>query len=210
MGRTRVKICGLTGREDVDAAVEAGADAIGLVFAPRSPRRLHADEARDLVAQIPAFVTCVGLFQDQDFAEVSSILERVPIGLLQFHGTESADFCAQFARPYLKAVSMVVPDALKVAEMNFADARGLVLDSHEPGSPGGTGQTFDWSRIDNSRLPIIIAGGLTPENVFGVVSHHRPWAVDVSSGVESQPGVKDHSLMNLFVQEVERGNRNST
>jgi phosphoribosylanthranilate isomerase len=180
------------------------------VFAPLSPRRLRADAARELIAAVPAFVTCVGLFQDQGAAEVSAVLERVSLGLLQFHGAESAEYCARFGLPYVKAVSMELPDSLEAAEKDFVDARGLVLDSHEPGSPGGTGKTFDWTRIRHSRLPIVIAGGLSHRNVFEVVSKHRPWAVDVSSGVESRPGVKDPSLMNLFIQEVERGNRINT
>ena len=208
MSRTRVKICGLRRPEDVNAAVQTGADALGFVFAPLSPRRIGVEEARALLAHVPAFVTCVALFQDQEPSEVSAILGQVPIDLLQFHGSESAAFCAQFGRPYVKAVSMAVPEALAIAEKEFAGARGILLDSHEPGAPGGTGETFDWDRIGNSRLPIIIAGGLTPQNVFTVVRRYRPWAVDVSSGVEERPGVKDQSLMNQFIQEVERGNRN--
>lgn len=185
----------------------AGVDALGFVFAPLSGRRLEPGIARQLVSEVPAFVTCVGLFQDQEPQEVDDVLEHVPLGILQFHGSEPASYCRQFGMPYIKAVSMSSPDALESAEREFADARGLLLDSHEPGQPGGTGAVFDWTRIRASQLPIVIAGGLTPHNVASVVIEHRPWAVDVSSGVESEPGVKDISLIEEFMHEVERGNR---
>lgn len=209
MSRTRVKICGLTRREDVAVAVEAGADAVGFVFAPRSPRSLEAGQAEALVAAAPAFVSRVGLFQDQDAESVARILDAVPLSLLQFHGSETADYCGQFGLPFIKAVSMRQEGALEAAEAEFAGAAGLLLDSHQPGQAGGTGTTFDWSRIRACALPVIIAGGLTPHNVFSLVRQHAPWGIDVSSGVESGPGVKDPGLIRSFIEEVERGNRNS-
>lgn len=209
MKRTRVKICGLTRREDVAAAVAAGADAVGFVFAPRSPRRLAPDQAVALAAATPAFVSRVGLFQDQEAQAVTRMLDMVPLSLLQFHGSESAEFCGQFGLPYIKAVSMRQDGALEAAEAEFGDAAGLLLDSHVPGQAGGTGTPFDWSRLRECALPVIVAGGLTPHNVFNVVRQYAPWGVDVSSGVESRPGIKDPELIRSFIEEVEHGDRNS-
>lgn len=210
MPRTRIKICGLTRLEDVIAARDAGVDALGFVFAPRSPRRLESDLANSLACAVPAFISRVGLFQDQDAEHVARILDSVPLNLLQFHGSEPPDYCSQFGLPYIKAVSMRQPGALKDAEEAFADAAGLLLDSHEPGGVGGTGEAFDWSRIEASAVPVIIAGGLKPDNVGHVVRSFRPWGVDVSSGVESGPGVKDAALIRSFVQEVESGDRSNS
>lgn len=207
MRRTRVKICGLTRLEDVAAAVDRGADALGFVFAPRSPRRLDPDQARLLMAAVPAFVVRVGLFQDQDAEDVASALDQAPLNLLQFHGREPAAYCDQFGLPYIKAVSMAVEDSLSRAMHEFPDAAGLLLDSHLPGGPGGTGETFDWSRIGDVGRPLILAGGLTPANVRAAVRQCRPWAVDVSSGVESSPGIKDAGLIKTFIEEVERADR---
>lgn len=206
MTRTRIKICGLTRVEDTSVAVTAGADALGFVFAPLSPRRLETKQGQVLADSVPAFVDRVGLFQDQDAEQVAKILDQVQLTLLQFHGCESAAFCRQFGLPYIKAVRMGEEDALIRAQAEFADAAGLVLDSHLPGQAGGTGKPFDWSRIRESKLPLIIAGGLDPSNVFEVVHQYRPWAVDVSSGVEESPGIKAKALVQNFIAEVERGN----
>jgi len=207
MKRTRVKICGLTRLQDVSASVEAGADALGFVFAPLSSRVLDSSTASALVSGTPAFIDRVGLFQDQSDEEVGRILDEVPLSLLQFHGSEPASFCRKFGLPYIKAVSMGLEGALRHAEAEFADAAGLVLDSHEPGKPGGTGLAFDWSLVQACSLPVIIAGGLTVTNVFEAIRKMRPWAVDVSSGVEAAPGVKDSELIKEFIGEVERGYR---
>lgn len=204
--RVRVKICGLTRREDVREAVRAGADALGFVFAPGSPRRLEVAQALGLVTGAPAFVSRVGLFLDQDAEAVARVLDRVPLNLLQFHGAEDADFCAQFGLPYIKALSMQSGADLGEAAAAYADASGLLLDGHAPGSPGGTGRAWDWSLVRDCRLPLIIAGGLTPENVAAAVRQIRPWAVDVSSGVESAPGVKDRELLRKFIDEAQGGN----
>ncbi|HKJ16464.1 MAG TPA: phosphoribosylanthranilate isomerase [Xanthomonadales bacterium] len=206
MKRTRIKICGLTRPQDVCSAVVAGSDALGFVFAPLSARRLEKEAARTLVRDVPAFIDRVGLFQDQEAEEVAGVLDQVPLNLLQFHGSESAEYCRQFGMPYIKAISMTDDDALASAESEFEDAAGLVLDSHQIGKPGGTGVPFDWSGIRESELPLVIAGGLNPSNVSQLVQIYKPWAVDVSSGVESRPGVKDKTLVEKFIAEVERGN----
>ncbi len=205
MNRTRIKICGLTRQEDVVSVIDAGSDALGFVFAPKSVRRLEKGIARTLVERVPAFIDRVGLFQDQDAEAVARVLDEVPLSLLQFHGSEPASFCRQFGLPYIKAISMTEDDAIARAEKEYRDAAGLVLDSHRVGEPGGTGKPFDWSRIRESSLPLIIAGGLTPSSVAEVVRQFRPWAVDVSSGVESAPGLKDRQLVNQFIKEVARG-----
>jgi phosphoribosylanthranilate isomerase len=201
-GPVRVKICGLTRVQDVQAAVAAGADALGFVFTQRSRRALVPDAALALVRQVPAFVTRVGLFMDQDEAEVRGILEQVPLNLLQFHGEEEAAYCRSFGMPYIKAVAMGSGPSLDRVEQAFADASGLLLDSHGTGQAGGTGQTFDWAEIPALGLPLILAGGLTPANVRQAVRRVRPWAVDVSSGVEDAPGVKNADSMKAFIDEA--------
>ena len=207
MNRTRVKICGLTRPEDVTAAVAAGADALGFVFTPRSRRCVDAVQARKLVQQVPAFVARVGLFMDQDAEFVQRVLEAVPLSMLQFHGRESRDFCARFGRPYIKALA--VSSAREVAQAkHYPDAAALLLDSHEPGAPGGTGKTLDWDSIPEFSRPVVLAGGLTPDNVARAVARARPWAVDVSSGVEDAPGLKNREKMIRFIKEAkcETGN----
>jgi phosphoribosylanthranilate isomerase len=202
MTGVRVKICGMTRSDDVQAAVQAGADALGFVFARRSKRVLDVALAAELVAQVPAFVSRVGLFMDQDTAAVASVLSQVPLNLLQFHGREEADFCRQFGLPYIKAVSMVSDQAAQQAADEFPDAAALLLDSHAPGGVGGTGAVFDWALIPAAPAPLVLAGGLTPANVRQAVAQVRPWAVDVSSGVEDRPGVKNEELMREFIQEA--------
>jgi phosphoribosylanthranilate isomerase len=200
----RVKICGLTRRADVEGAVAAGADALGFVFTPQSKRVLPMQIAAELVARVPAFVSRVGLFMDQDPGAVAEVLDRVPLSLLQFHGTERADFCRQFGLPYIKAVSMDSPEAVKRAEDEYFDSAGLLLDSHPVGEVGGTGEVFDWSMIPATHMPLILAGGLMPGNVGQAVQQVRPWAVDVSSGVEDAPGIKNNELMRKFIKEAKR------
>lgn len=201
MRRTRVKICGLTRAADVDAAVQAGADALGFVFTPRSRRCIDTDTARELVQRVPAFVARVGLFMDQDAAEVRRVLAAVPLTLLQFHGGENAGFCRQFGLPYIKAVAMG-GEGQAPGPGAYPDAAALLLDSHEPGGSGGTGHAFDWSRIPPLPRPLVLAGGLNPDNVRRAVRMVRPWAVDVSSGVEHEPGVKSAGKMKRFIEEA--------
>jgi len=200
----RVKICGLTRSADVQAAVRLGADALGFVFAPRSKRVLSIELAAELVASVPAFVSRVGLFMDQDFATVAKIIDQVPLNLLQFHGAEEASFCRQFRLPYIKAVSMGSDQAVQRAGLDYPDAAALLLDSHSPGGVGGTGHVFDWSMVARSGLPLVLAGGLGPGNVGQAVKQVRPWAVDVSSGVETAPGVKSEELIREFINEAKR------
>lgn len=199
----RVKICGLTRREDVAAAVDAGADALGFVFTPRSRRFLELPEAFELVSAVPAFIARVGLFMDQDEDEVRRVLDAVPLSLLQFHGNETGQFCRQFGLPYMKALAMGSGGRAEGVEA-YSDAAALLLDSHEPGTPGGTGHAFDWNRIPELPRPLVLAGGLGPRNVHRAVRQVRPWAVDVSSGVETEPGVKSARKMNEFISEAKR------
>ena len=200
---TRVKICGITRIEDGVAAAQAGADAIGLVFAPASPRRVSAEQAADIAAALPPFVSCVALFVDPGAAQVRAVLETFRPDLLQFHGDEPPDFCAAFGLPYLKAVR-VRPgtDLLQYAAL-YAGARGLLLDAYHPDSHGGTGQRFDWDLIPRELpRPVVLAGGLDPDNVAAAVRRVRPWAVDVSSGVEMAKGIKDAGRIARFIREV--------
>lgn len=201
MNSSRVKICGLTRPQDVDAAVAAGADALGFVFTPRSKRYLEMSLARELVARVPAFIARVGLFMDQDMDEIRQVLDSVPLSLLQFHGRESRTLCTAFGLPYIKALAMASDDGAVTAGA-YPDAAALLLDSHEPGAPGGTGKTFDWASIPSLPRPLVLAGGLTPGNVGRAVRQVRPWAVDVSSGVESAPGVKSADKMIEFIKEA--------
>jgi len=205
MNRVRVKICGLTRSQDVATAVAAGADALGFVFVPASPRCLEAETAQSLCAQVPAFVCRVGLFLNQDAGAVRSVLKQVPLSLLQFHGDEAPAYCRQFGLPYIKAIRVQSANSLAAAEAEFPDAAGILADSHPPGGLGGTGQPLDWSRICAGRLPLILAGGLTPSNVAEAIRLVRPWAVDVSSGVETSPGIKDAIAIRKFIDEASNG-----
>ena len=204
MNGVRVKICGMTRSVDIQAAIQAGADALGFVFANRSKRVLDTALAAELVAQVPAFVSRVGLFMDQHSAAVAGVLDQVPLNLLQFHGSEDADFCRQFGLPYIKAVSMLSEQAVLRAADEYSDAAALLLDSHAPGGVGGTGAVFDWAMIPVAPMPLVLAGGLTPGNVRQAVEQVKPWAVDVSSGVEDSPGVKNEELMCKFINEAKR------
>ena len=204
VGRVRVKICGITRVEDALDAASAGADAVGLVFYPPSPRALSLEQAARIIEALPPFVTVVGLFLDPEPAEVRHVLERIPLDLLQFHGRETGVFCASFARPYIKAIAMGGGDDPRSAMREHAKATGFLLDSHVVGAAGGSGKTFDWQRVPASSRPLVLAGGLTVANVARVVHDIRPWAVDVSSGVEYSQGIKDGEKMRRFIQEVDR------
>jgi phosphoribosylanthranilate isomerase len=200
---TRAKICGITRVEDGLAAAMAGADAIGLVFHDRSPRHVEADQAAAIVAALPPFVASVALFVNPAAVEVERVLHRVRPDILQFHGEETPEFCRSFAMPYLKA-ARVRPgiDLLQFAAL-YADARGLLLDAWSEGIHGGTGERFDWALIPPGLpKPVILAGGLTPANVVQAIRAVRPWAVDVSSGVEAGKGIKDAAKIAAFIKEV--------
>ena len=198
--RTRIKICGLSRESDVEAAVEAGADAIGLVIWERSPRHVAPERAADLARGLPAFVTPTLLFVNAAPAQVAHAVERVPHALLQFHGDETPADCARFGRPYIKAERVNRESDLLKCAADFEAARGLLLDAWVPGMPGGTGERFDWSLIPPALpKPVILSGGLTPDNVTEAVRRVRPWAVDVSSGVEVTKGIKDAYLIAQFI-----------
>ena len=200
---TRVKICGITRVQDGLDAVRFGAHAIGLVFYAPSPRAVAPDQARAIVDALPPFVTAVGLFVNADVEVVRATLAAVPLQLLQFHGDETPEYCAAFGVPYLKAVR-VRPgvDLLQYAQQ-FHGARGLLLDAYVEGVRGGTGATFDWALIPHSLpLPVVLSGGLDADNVEAAVRAVRPWAVDVSSGVESAKGIKDAAKIEAFMNGV--------
>ena len=203
MHRTRIKICGLTREEDVRAAVNAGADAIGFVFYPPSPRFVPFERAAELARLIPPFVTTVGLFVEPERDFVNAALAHVPLQVLQFHGDEAEADCTGFGRPYIKAARMRPGlDLLKYAA-SFPGAQGLLLDAFVEGYGGG-GETFDWSLIpDKLPMPLILSGGLNAANVAEAVRRVRPWAVDVSSGVESGKGIKDAARITDFVAGVQ-------
>lgn len=200
---TRVKICGITRVQDGLDAVRFGAHAIGLVFYAPSPRAVTPDQARAIVDALPPFVTAVGLFVNADAEAVRATLATVPLQLLQFHGDETPEYCAALGVPYLKAIR-VRPgvDLLQYAQQ-FHVARGLLLDAYVQGVRGGTGATFDWTLIPNSLpLPVVLSGGLDADNVGAAVRAVRPWAVDVSSGVESAKGIKDAAKIEAFMNGV--------
>ena len=202
--RTRIKICGLTRQDDVIEAASAGVDAIGLVFYPPSPRYVKPDMAVKLAKTLQPFVTTVGLFVDADAASVKAVLDQVPLDLLQFHGNETAEYCAGFGRPYIKAVRVRPGLDLVQYATEYASARGLLLDAYVEGVPGGTGQSFDWSLIPlDLSLPVVLSGGLELGNVAAAITAVRPWAVDVSSGVEVAKGIKDAARMAAFIREVQ-------
>jgi len=203
--RTRIKICGI--REGLHAmvAADAGADAIGLVFYRESPRFVTPGTAANVVAVLPPFVTTVGLFVDATEAKVRETLSAVRLDLLQFHGNEPPEFCESFGVPYVRAVPMGPGVDLLEWAGRFSSARALLLDAHEPGKPGGTGRTFDWADIPRDLpIPLILSGGLNPENVGRAVREVQPWAVDVSSGVEATRGSKDPQKIVEFIRSVQR------
>lgn len=204
--RTRVKICGITRPEDGLAAANAGADAVGLVFYARSTRYVEIGQAQEICRALPPFVCVVALFVDADREQVSEVLDYVPVDLLQFHGTERPAACEGFGRPYIKAVAMKPACDLQ-REMNaHPAASGYLLDAWQPDTHGGGGVAFDWSRVPTDRgCPVILAGGLTPGNVTQAIRQTRPFAVDVSSGVEVEKGIKSAEMIEAFIRGVQRG-----
>ncbi|WP_407311317.1 phosphoribosylanthranilate isomerase [Pseudomonas sp. nanlin1] len=204
MSAVRSKICGITRVEDALAAAEAGADAIGLVFYPKSPRAVSIQQARAIIAALPPFVTTVGLFVNASRCELGEILDAVPLDLLQFHGDESPHDCAGFHRPWIKALRVRPGDDLQAACRFYQGACGILLDAYVAGVPGGTGEVFDWSLIPQGlSKPVILAGGLTPGNVAEAIAQVRPYAVDVSGGVEAAKGIKDAARIQAFIQAVQ-------
>lgn len=201
--RTRIKICGITLPEHGRAAARLGADAIGLVFYPPSPRSIDPARAKDIIAALPPFVMPVGLFVNPSEAEVEAVLKACPITVLQFHGDETPAFCASFGKPFLKAVRVKEGVDLLEYAASFSAAAGYLFDAYNESLYGGTGESFDWNLIPrNLQKPLVLSGGLNPANVNAAVTKVRPWAVDVSSGVESAKGVKDERLMADFIAGV--------
>ena len=203
---TAVKICGITRPEDALAAARAGAHAIGLVFYAMSPRNVTPGRAAEIIRVVPPFVTTVGLFVNAEAEEIRRVLTEAPVNLLQFHGEETPEFCRQFKRPYVKAVRMKAGVDLLQYAQDYHDAKALLLDNYVEGLHGGSGVAFDWSLIPRGLpLPVILSGGLTPENVAEAVRRVRPSAVDVSSGVESAKGIKDAQKIAAFIKGVRSG-----
>jgi phosphoribosylanthranilate isomerase len=205
MMRTRVKICGITRVEDAVSAVQAGADAIGLVFYAQSPRFVTIEQAQKIVAAIPPFVSVVGLFVNAPKAEIENVLSQVRLDILQFHGNETAQDCEQVCEqinmPYYKAIRVKADTNLLQYEVEFKGAKALLLDAHSASAFGGTGETFDWNLIPKTmKKPVILAGGLTAENVEKAIQQVRPYAVDVSGGVEITKGIKDVAKIAAFMQ----------
>ena len=200
---TRIKCCGMTRVGDALLAAHLGADAIGLVFTARSKRQVTLAQAREIVAALPPFVATVALFMDDEASLVRQVLDEVRPTLLQFHGDEGDGWCAQFGHPFLKAIAMGEGVAALPRLHDYPHATGLLLDGHAAGEAGGSGKAFDWSLLpDELAQPLILAGGLHAGNVGAAVRAARPWAVDVASGVESAPGVKDPARLAAFIRAV--------
>jgi phosphoribosylanthranilate isomerase len=196
----RIKICGITRIEDALAAADAGADAIGLVFYAKSPRVVTAQQAQRIIAALPPFITTVGLFVNSSRSALNELLGTVPLDLLQFHGDEVAADCEGYGRPYLKALRVKAGDDIQAQINSYPAAAGILLDTYVAGVPGGTGESFDWSLVPSAAgKPIVLAGGLSADNVGAAISQVRPYAVDVSGGVELSKGVKDAQKIRAFI-----------
>ncbi|PID33901.1 MAG: phosphoribosylanthranilate isomerase [Thiotrichales bacterium] len=206
--RVCVKICGITSVEAAQTVANSGADSIGLVFYEKSPRNVSIEQAAKIYASLPPFITCVGLFMDPTPEFVETVLDNVGLDLLQFHGSETPEFCQSFPRPYIKAIGMdsvTTEDDFKKLADKYITAKGFLVDSHAIGKAGGTGETFNWNRIpQNYTKPIILAGGLNLNNIADAIQACNIYGVDLSSGVESQPGIKDKQKITLLMKEVQR------
>jgi len=206
--RTRVKICGITSPQDARDVCAAGADSIGLVFYGKSPRNVSIAQATEICDSLPPFVTCVGLFLNPSSDFVNEVLTDVKLDLLQFHGLETAEFCDSFSRSYIKAIGMEgvkTEDEFTEITKQYSNAKGFLVDSHASGKAGGTGKTFDWKNVPQmQQKPIILAGGLNPENIGDALQQLNLYGVDLSSGVESQAGIKDPVKIKKLMNEVYR------
>ncbi|MCK5478783.1 MAG: phosphoribosylanthranilate isomerase [Methylococcales bacterium] len=206
--RTRVKICGFTQVEDAVAAANLGVDAIGLVFYPPSPRHVSIEQAKEIVNALPAFVTVVALFVDEQESQIRKVLRKVSIDCIQFHGDESSDACRLYNKPYMKAIRMKPGMDVSEIAAHYQDASALLLDAYHPGIKGGSGSQFDWDLIPGDcSLPIILAGGLQVDNAKQAIHSVRPYALDVSSGVEAEKGIKDVAKMAAFIQQINESDR---
>jgi phosphoribosylanthranilate isomerase len=199
--RTRVKICGITRPEDALDAAYLGADAIGLVFYAKSPRAVNIKQAQTIIQALPAFVTTVGLFVDADVNEVKNIINHLPLDILQFHGDEDPTYCSQFYRPYIKSLRVNESSNIETFAQQHHQAQAILLDTYVKGVKGGTGQAFNWQLVPkHCSQPLIIAGGLTPDNLPQVIQQLKPYAVDVSGGVEKAKGIKDKAKIAAFIK----------
>lgn len=204
MMRVRSKICGITNLEDALAAVDAGADALGLVFYPPSPRAVTIEQAQQILAGLPPFVCSVGLFVDASRQELDQHLAQLPLDLLQLHGDESSEYCENLPRPYIKALRVRPGEDLAAQAVRYKEARAILLDSFVAGVPGGTGQAFDWQLVpEDFPKPLVLAGGLNAANVAQAIAELKPYAVDVSGGVERTKGLKDHAQLRAFIRAVQ-------
>lgn len=202
MNKVRIKICGLTRAQDVKNAVAEGADALGFVLYAPSPRAVTAEQAAQLIKEVPAFVTTVALFVNESAEEIQRVLSICSFDLLQFHGDESPEFCRQFNRPYMKAIRVRSADDIHSAVQQYPDTKALLLDAYVENLPGGTGQAFDWRLIPQLSVPWVLAGGLNPTNVAEAINQVTPFAVDISGGVEASKGIKDRKKIQEFISEV--------
>ena len=200
---TRVKFCGITRAQDASLAVALGVDALGFVFHPNSPRYIEPEDAASIIAALPPFVTSVGLVVDRTVADVEQIIATTSIDIVQCHGEEPAADCESLSRPYIKAIRVKADTDVGALARSYPHARAILLDAYVPGVPGGSGQRFDWRQAQTEIVqPLIIAGGLDPENVDSAITQLSPYAVDVSSGIESSPGLKDTGKMTEFMQNI--------
>ncbi len=206
--RTRVKICGITRQRDAWDAIKLGADAIGLVFYPPSPRAVTVEQAVEIVRQLSPFISVVALFVDASRDEVAAVLKQVRVDLIQFHGNETPDDCCGYGRPWIKAVRMRENTDLHAIKKKYAGASALLLDTYQPGKPGGTGAAFDWRAIPTELASeIVLAGGLSAENIETAIRQVKPYAVDVSGGVEQKKGIKDANKIAAFMRGVKSANQ---
>jgi phosphoribosylanthranilate isomerase len=203
--RTRVKMCGITRLEDAQAAIAAGCDALGFVFYEPSPRYISVEDAKNIVAKLPPFVTTVALFVDAQASFVQQVIDQVKVNVLQFHGDEPPEYCEQFDVSWYKAIRVKADTDLFIEAQTYSGASALLLDTYKAGVPGGTGETFNWDLIpENFPTPVILAGGLEPSNVASAIDKVKPYAVDVSGGIEASKAIKSNDKMIAFMSEVVR------
>ena len=207
MQQTQIKICGITNLDDALYAADCGADALGFVFYDKSPRFIEISKAKAIIAKLPPFISCCGLFVNAPAEDIQQAIDA-NINLIQFHGDETSTQCDAFNFPYIRAIRAKTPDTLITAQTVYSKARGLLIDSYDPTLYGGSGKTFDWSMIpENMRQRIILAGGLTAGNVQTAITMIKPYAIDVSGGVESQKGIKCHHKIKAFCNAVRSSNK---
>jgi phosphoribosylanthranilate isomerase len=207
--RTRIKICGITNHEDAASAVASGADALGFNFFKGSTRYISPGKAAEICAQVPAFVATVGLFVNEPLADVNRIIRSLRLGLVQFHGDETPEYCNSMGHPYMKALRATSRDQIKVEAQSFEMAQAILVDTATDGQFGGTGKIFDWSMLPDLGKPLVLAGGLDAFNVGAAIAATHPYAVDVSGGVERSRGVKDVAKMKKFVEAVQSADRSN-